>query len=249
LTFLLGRHTVIRYSRIKNDGHLEMLKSQDILIALKLASLELRLIEKEDDEKSIQPGWQGWEEDGEDDGDDRDDEAVDELARYRDELAAISGEGHAAWTYADLSRSLNLSASECNAAVKRGLASGLLRRSRQAARPLPAGKPLTEFLVHGLKYVFPAVEGRLVRGVPTAFAAPVLAEKLLTAGEHEYVWEDARGRSTGLSIEPLHKSVPFAVRSDPLLYELLALVDAIRFGKLRESPLAAGILTTRLSKL
>lgn len=52
-------------------------------------------------------------------------------------------------------------------------------------QPRPAPKQLLEFIVHGVKYVFPAKEGRLARGVPTAFGAPVLKGKMLTAGEHE----------------------------------------------------------------
>ncbi len=237
LTVLLFVFMVIRYSRMTNDCERAMLKSQDILVSLKLASLALQSKERANRIVPIS-AWRGWE------------EQIDEQNWCETESSRfLSADGQVRWTYADLSQILRLSASECNAAVKRGLNSGLLKRSLRSPQPLPAARQLIEFLVHGLKYVFPVKEGRLARGVPTAFGAPVLQGKMLAAGEHEYVWEDARGLSSGLSIEPLHKSVPFAVRSDPVLYELLALTDAIRFGKSRESALATEILTKRLMVL
>jgi hypothetical protein len=43
---------------------------------------------------------------------------------------------------------------------------------------------LEEFLIHGLKYVFWAEQGEMTRGMPTAYAAPPLAELLVsTAAE------------------------------------------------------------------
>jgi len=42
----------------------------------------------------------------------------------------------------------------------------------------------------------------------------------------------------GQSVLPLFSSVPFAVRRDKLLYEYLALIDAIRLGNAREVNLA-----------
>jgi hypothetical protein len=50
-------------------------------------------------------------------------------------------------------------------------------------------------------------------------------------------------------LKPLHKAIPFAVRYDPLLYELAALVDAIRYGKLREAKIAANALSQALAGL
>lgn len=50
----------------------------------------------------------------------------------------------------------------------------------------------------------------------------------------------------GQAIEPLYKSVPFAVRRDNELYAYLALLDAIRMGNARESNLAIKMLKERL---
>src|SRR5204863_8633364 len=84
------------------------------------------------------------------------------------------------WTYAELGEELSLSASQVFAAVNRARASHLLEASHMA--PPPSGrrgrasvlasawlnqKNLKEFLVHGVKYVFPVYHGQLTRGMPT----------------------------------------------------------------------------------
>jgi DNA-binding Lrp family transcriptional regulator len=218
-----------------------MLKSQDVLIAMKLASLELRQLRAKQGHAPasamVMSVWAGWEADPL------------EIAEYENELYAPTENGASQWTYAALSKRVGISASECNEAVKRGLACGLLRKPRSGPQPVPFGKALVEFLIHGLKYVFPAEEGPLSRGVPTGFAAPVLSQRLLSAGEHIHVWPDARGNTTGLVLQPIHKSVPVAVRYDPILYELFALVDSIRFGKLREVKIASEELTQQLANI
>jgi hypothetical protein len=55
------------------------------------------------------------------------------------------------------------------------------------------------------------------------------------------------GETRGYALEPLHSSVPVAARLDPLLYELLALVDVLREGAARESKLAQKELHLRLN--
>jgi hypothetical protein len=61
------------------------------------------------------------------------------------------------------------------------------------------------------------------------------------------VWADPDGKVKGLSIEPLYSSVPSAAKIDAGLYELLALVDALRIGRARERKLAEEELTRRLN--
>ena len=99
-------------------------------------------------------------------------------------------------------------------------------------------KALLDFIIHGMRYTFPAKIDRLSRGIATSFAAPPLQKKLMTAGDTVFVWPDAFGETKGQAIAPLYKSVPFAVRQDKLLYMLLALIDAIRIGAARERNLA-----------
>jgi len=49
-----------------------------------------------------------------------------------------------------------------------------------------------------------------------------------------------------MSFTPLHKNVPQAALEDAKLYELLALVDALRDGRARERELAGHELKRRL---
>jgi len=65
--------------------------------------------------------------------------------------------------------------------------------------------------------------------------------------EHIHVWPDPKGNEIGQSLKPLFKSVPDAARRDPELYDLLALVDAIRLGNPRESKFAQQLLEKKLN--
>jgi DNA-binding Lrp family transcriptional regulator len=136
-------------------------------------------------------------------------------------------------SYVKLAHELDLSPSQVHAAVRRAEEAGLL---------LPATRKinrhaLAEFLVHGLKYVFPAKRGPVVRGLPTAHAAPPL-RNLLVDGGPPLVWPDPEGEVRGESLEPLHKSAPTAARRDERLYASLTLIDAIRTGRARERKIA-----------
>jgi hypothetical protein len=145
-----------------------------------------------------------------------------------------------------LEESTGISKSEVSGSLRRCAALGLLKPARGTGQPQVNTRELYDVLAHGLKYFFPARPGALRRGIPSAFAAPVLAGKLMTAGEHIYVWEDGLGKELGQRVEPLYKSVPYAVRKDPELYALLALIDSIRLGQAREAGLARQMLEQRL---
>lgn len=56
------------------------------------------------------------------------------------------------------------------------------------------------------------------------------------------VWPCPEGKVRGESFSPLYRSVPVAARNDPHLYEVLALVDAIRGGRNRERKMALELL-------
>jgi hypothetical protein len=105
---------------------------------------------------------------------------------------------------------------------------------------------LLEFLNHGIRYAFPAEIGPTTRGVPTSYAALPLSKTIADAGELPPVCPYADGKVRGYSFAPLHKNVPNAALADERLYELLALVDALRNGRARERKLASQELTRRL---
>jgi hypothetical protein len=60
------------------------------------------------------------------------------------------------------------------------------------------------------------------------------------------VWPYAEGEVRGPALTPLHEYVPEAALADRALYELLALLDAIRTGRSPERMLAQKLLTERM---
>ena len=154
--------------------------------------------------------------------------------------------GKQPWVYNRLAVELGMSPSEVHAAVKRLLAAGLAVQIEDKIRPNI--RNLEEFLLHGLRYVFLPELGQLGRGVPTAHAAAPLKDELLPDGEPPPVWPDPEGEVRGMAFSPLYKSAPRAARQDSSLYELLALVDAIRGGRAREREIAAKELRKRLER-
>jgi len=73
-----------------------------------------------------------------------------------------------------IANDLSLSPSEVHGAIGRLRASRLLHGSNSKDRPNISA--LEEFLVHGLKYVFPAEHGEVTRGIPTSYAAETSQE-------------------------------------------------------------------------
>ena len=82
--------------------------------------------------------------------------------------------------------------------------------------------------------------------MPTAHGAPPLAEKLIESNDVVPVWPHPQGSVRGETFSPIFRSAPDAAMRDGELYELLALVDAIRGGRSRERALAALELSERL---
>lgn len=140
-----------------------------------------------------------------------------------------------------LADSVGLSLSAAHRAVGRLRRAGLLLPD---ARRVHRSR-LVEFLIHGVRYAFPAVRGPEVPGIPTAWSAPVL-EGALPSGP-PVVWPHASGRVRGESIIPLSDTAPEAARHNPQLYRLLALVDALRLGQAREKQVAGLILKQDLA--
>lgn len=154
--------------------------------------------------------------------------------------------GEESYSVRNLELQLGISKTEVGASFKRILSSGMAIKDHRTGRPKAHRRSLYDFIVHGLRFVFPAPPGAMTRGVPTAFAAPMLSDLLLSGGKFIYVWPFAQGVDIGQSVQPLFRSVPEAARKDERLYEYLALVDAIRLGNQREMGLAKDRLAERL---
>lgn len=145
-----------------------------------------------------------------------------------------------------LEAALGISKTEISASLRRSIAATLAIKSSDRANV--NRRNLIEFVQHGLKYAFPAKPGAPQRGVATGFAAPMLEGQLVSSGADIYVWPHAVGSQRGSSITPLFRSVPEAALKDERLYELLALVDAIRLGNQREANLARDRFKDRMAR-
>lgn len=154
------------------------------------------------------------------------------------ELSSKNANDEAQYSVRALAASTGISKSEISLALQRCYGVSLTVLDHKLNKPRVNKKALFEFIVYGLRYIFPTEIGRLSRGVTTSFAAPSLKKKLMSAGETVYVWPDPQGDTKGQGLTPIYKTAPFAASQDAILYELLALVDAIRTGGARERNLA-----------
>ena len=148
--------------------------------------------------------------------------------------------------YAQLATELVMSPSEVHASVKRAQSAKLIHGTELQNRPNLVA--LEEFLVHGLKYAFPADRGEFTRGVPTAYAAEPLRNVIEQGNEPIPVWPYPQGKARGVAFEPLYKTAPGAALRDPAFYEYLTLADALRDGRARERKYAEQELHRRFQK-
>jgi hypothetical protein len=144
--------------------------------------------------------------------------------------------------YLPMARGLLLGVAEVHRGVRRLEGAGLVEAGERRVNR----QALLEFLVHGVRYVFPPVLGAEAQGIPTAASAPVLGGKLPEAPS--VVWPAEEGAAHGRSLLPLYGKAPRAALADEYLYRTLALVDVLRLGQLRERRLAQGLLDEDLSR-
>lgn len=156
-------------------------------------------------------------------------------------LKLISADGRN-WRQIDLAFELGLSQSEVGNALDRLRRAGLVDEGKKTVFRLAA----IDFILHGLKYFYPAELGSLVRGMPTGHSASPLKGKLIVEDDAEWVWPDPDGKVRGIALYPIYESVPSAAKKDPVLYEMMALLDSIRAGNSRERKMAEDELRKRI---
>ncbi len=110
----------------------------------------------------------------------------------------------------------------------------------------PVRPNLLEFVLHGVRYIWPAVAGPVKRGVPTSFGAEPLSGHLTAAAGDAPVWAHPDGKARGPTLSPLYRTAPQAALADPALHRLLALLDALRTGRARERSLASTLMKGEL---
>jgi hypothetical protein len=76
----------------------------------------------------------------------------------------------------------------------------------------------------------------------------VLAPPLntLMSSKEGPVWPSADGGARGYALEPLYRTAPTAAQRDTSVHEVLALIDALREGGVRERELGLRELRMRL---
>jgi hypothetical protein len=142
----------------------------------------------------------------------------------------------------ELADDLGFDVAGTHRALRRLSDAGLYSSERRRVFEAPA----EEFLVHAVKFSFPAMRGAEVRGMPTSWAAEPLKGELAESSAPP-VWPYSKGTARGPSFEPLHAIVPEAARADPQLWERLALVDALRSNEsARVTKVAARLLKERI---
>jgi hypothetical protein len=145
------------------------------------------------------------------------------------------------WRQPDLANQLLMSQAEISNSLYRSSFAGLIDQSKKNVQ----NNSLYDFLIYGIKYVFPQKPGAIVRGMPTSHSALPLS-KSIQSSNVVYVWPDNEGSVRGEAIEPLYPTVPKAAKIDQPFYELMVLVDAVRVGKSRENQIAVLELKKRI---
>lgn len=146
------------------------------------------------------------------------------------------------WYNKDIAQSLYISPSEVSESLNRSVIAKLIDYNKERVNR----QNLMEFIKHGLRYVFPAETGTMVRGIPTAHSYSFMKQHIKS--ELQYVWPDIKGETRGLAIQTLYGNQVKAVKEDEKLYKLLALVDVLRIGKVREVKIATKELEKMILK-
>lgn len=151
-------------------------------------------------------------------------------------LLAIKGED---WRQIDIAIGLGISQGEIAKALYRLTKAGLIhekRVNRTAA---------LEFILHAIKYIFPAEVGALTAGVPTAISSP-FHEKMVVQGSDVYVWPSVHGQRKGQMIKPLYPELAEAALKDSEFYGLMSAIEILRIGRARERKMAEQYLEKKI---
>lgn len=130
-------------------------------------------------------------------------------------LKLLANPEHLNWPQHQLATHLCLSVSVINAALKRLSQSGLVRLGLEGKLYQPVIVACEEFLVSGVKYMYPAQLGQYTRGIATSYAAPVFEKQIAIGQDPIPVWPYAEGTQKGLAMDPLYSNVPKAITQYP----------------------------------
>jgi hypothetical protein len=153
----------------------------------------------------------------------------------------VFGIGTEEWPLRRLAGSISISLGEAHASVGRCREAGILAAPR--GRLSVVRKGLFRLVSVSAPQVYYAVRGRVDAGVPTSIHAEPLAGVFgVSDGAIPLVWPCDLGTVRGETLVPLYPTVPRAIRHDPSLHRLLALIDVVRAGGPAERRLATDLL-------
>lgn len=138
-----------------------------------------------------------------------------------------------------LGEAIGISASEASKGAKRLISARLLVERDKAF--YVETNAFQEWLSYGVRYAYPIQSPGFGRGMPTAWNCPLITGAVLPPSP-PMVWSQPGGGLEGVFVEPIHSTVSLAASNDDLLYQLAALVDAVRLGKPRELVIARDLL-------
>ncbi|MBN1959429.1 MAG: hypothetical protein JW841_00660 [Deltaproteobacteria bacterium] len=138
-------------------------------------------------------------------------------------------------TFAQLGKSLQISASETHGAINRLKESFIYDSFTKMIRKTA----LEEFLIHGIQYAFPASLGKPARGVLTGYSSPFMRDDF-NVGKNDdvYIWPYSNGKDRGISIQPLYRSAPEVCLKNESLYHWLSTIDMLRLNRARQREIA-----------
>ena len=153
------------------------------------------------------------------------------------------------WTQRELAQELYISQSEIHSGIKRLTMAGLVRYGETDNSPNPIMQAAAEYLLHGLKYSFPAKIGEYTRGIATGVGAPIFKGKIILGNDPIPIWPYGKGDVQGVAVQPLYPGVPQSIieNPDPKFYDLLSLIDVLRVGRARERAIAIKLLKEYLN--
>lgn len=143
------------------------------------------------------------------------------------------------WSYASLGSEIGLGHNQAHLACKRLVAASLMNDKRVNKRNF------VEFLVHGVKYVFPPVWDGEQHGIPTAISSPEMKKELRS--QQRVVWPTRKRKDPkGDGLRPLHKCVFTVIEKDQFAYQILSVLDSIRVGSAREREIAVDYINSKI---
>ncbi len=106
-----------------------------------------------------------------------------------------------------------------------------------------------EFILHAIKYIFPAEIGALAVGIPTGISSPAHIKMVIQNGDDVYVWPYSQGKKRGQIIKPFYPNLAEAALKDSEFYGLMSAIEILRVGRARERKLAEQYLERKIKKL